>query len=138
MINLNRYSENELQQCRDERNKLQESIDSRIQEVYDQSLSYKRKSENEIEKLSSTMYKQKEEIELLNTKREAYVNTRVEKELYKVKEQHEKDMKKLKDKLEKEHDKELEEKEEEIDQLEKQIKKLKKNVKKSKSDSDSD
>lgn len=83
----------------------------------------------ELELMSCTLNntKLREEVENLTTKREAYANTKIEKEV-----------KKIKEKMEKKHEKEIDELEDKIDELKKTIKKNARDAKKKKDDSDSD
>jgi len=103
-----------------------DSMDAKIDETIENSLSKIRNSENQLDEQLSINNKLKIELENLTTKRESYVNTRLEKEI-----------KKVKDKLEKSKEKELDELQDEIDELKKKLRKTKRSSK-SKADSDSD
>lgn len=94
-------------------------------QYYDEALTRLRKTETEIDELITENRKLKEENSNVVNKREAYVNTRVEKEVKKVKDK----FSALKD--------EMDEKDEQIDTLGREIKRLKR-AKKSKSNSDSE
>jgi chromosome segregation ATPase len=121
------YYRNEADSYQAKINKINDSRDEWEQSLYESANNEKKKVNQQCDELLLQLEKSKNEVKELTTKREAYCNTRLEKEV-----------KKETQKLEKQHQKEIDELEEEITKLEKEIKKLKRAKKSRSSDSDSD
>jgi chromosome segregation ATPase len=129
LTSTNEYYKQELERYKKKYDDLEKSMDNAISGVYDDNLSQRRQIEKQLDDGVATIYKLKEEVKELTTKREAYVNTRVEKEA-----------KKLKDKMSSYKD-EIDELQEQVDTLTRENKRLKRNTKKTKvveSDTESD
>jgi phage host-nuclease inhibitor protein Gam len=121
------YFRNETDTYQAKINKMNDTRSEWEQSFYETANNEKKKAYQQCDELMLQLEKTKNEIKDLTTKREAYCNTRLEKEV-----------KKETQKIEKQHQKEVDELEEEITKLEKEIKKLKRAKKSKSSDSDSD
>lgn len=119
------YYKKEADNYRIQLNRLQERQEEQYNEIIEESISKQRNAGDEIEKLLSRIEKQKVEILDITTKREAFVNTRVEKEI-----------KKVKDKLEKKTEEQIDEMQDKIDELKKKLRKATKKAVTVDSDSD--
>lgn len=118
---------------------LSEDKESSIYEYMEQANKKRREIEDMLDKYVAECEKHKKEIASMSTTREAYANTKVEKEIKKINEKHEKDMKKKEERIKKQYQSEIDELESEIESLKKDIKKLKRNTKKAEeSDSESE
>ena len=124
---LIRHYESEIESYKQKYKNLEENLEDRILTVYEDARQRSKDNDKLIDELMKTNVELKDEVNKLKTKREADINTKVEKE-----------SKKMKDKIAGYKD-EIDELQDQIDTLTRENKRLKRNVKRSRSDdSDSD